>query len=446
MRAALSLSFVALALLSSGAAAQSPTSDSTPNSLNALIRSALEENSTLHAARDRTTASHARVVPAGTRADPNLTAGLITVPVRNPSLTDDNFTMLMVGIEQSFPYPGKLALRTKAAKLDAEAVDAMFANTRLTVVRDIKTAYYELAYLDQALAIAGRTRAVLDDLIQVTESHYGTGTGLTQDVLKARVEAARLAASTNALAEARVTALAQLNATLERASDTPVPDARVPLSLARAAVAESPERIRFSAQTLGARAADSPLPPLATLQAMAVAHSPMLREHEARIAAQAARVELARKEYKPDFDVTVQYNHRVAFPDLLTAQVSVPLRLQKSARQDQALAESAAELSALESEHRASVHAINARVASLASDAERSRTQLALYVKAILPQGHAAVTSALATYQAGRADLLTLLDLQNTVFTSETAYFRLLSDFAKTVAELEQTVGAEVLP
>ena len=158
MRSALSLSFVALTLLGSGAAAQSPTSDST---LDALIRSALEENSTLHAARDRTTASHARVAPAGTRSDPNLTAGLITVPVRRPSLTEDNFTMLMVGIEQSFPYPGKLALRTKAAKLDAEAVDAMLANSRLTVVHDVKAAYYELAYLDQALAIAGRTRAVL---------------------------------------------------------------------------------------------------------------------------------------------------------------------------------------------------------------------------------------------------------------------------------------------
>ncbi|MBC7673172.1 MAG: TolC family protein, partial [Polaromonas sp.] len=129
-----------------------------------------------------------------------------------------------------------------------------------------------------------------------------------------------------------------------------------------------------------------------------------------------------------------------------TAQVSIPFRLQKSAKQDQAVAENAAELSALEAEHRASVNALNARVASLASDVERDRTQLALYVKAILPQAHAAVTSALATYQAGRADLLTLLDLQSTVFTSETAYFRALSDFAKAVADLEQTVGAPVLP
>ncbi len=416
------------------------TGDST---LDELVHRALADNSTLRAARDRTTVSRARLIQAGARPDPNLQARLITIPVAKPGLTSD---MLMVGLQQSFPYPGKLALRTKVARLDADAVEATLADTRLIVQRDVKTAYYEVAYLDHALAIAGRTAAVLADVIRVAESHYGTGSGLQQDVLKARVEAARLAETANMLTEARRTAVAQLNATLERPSDTPMRDAAVPVRLARAAVADSAANIRFSAQTLGARAADSPLPSLETLQALAIANSPLLREHEARIAAQAARVELARKDSRPDFDVMVQFNHRVAYPDLLTAQVSIPLRLQKSTKQDQVLAENAAELSALRAEHRAAVNALNARVASLAGDVERNRTQLALNVKAIIPQGRAAVTSALATYQAGRADLLTLLDLQNTVFASETAYFRALSDFAKGVAELEQTVGTEVLP
>ena len=413
--------------------------------LDGLIHAALERNSTLRAASHRGAAARARIAPAGTRPDPNLMAGIITIPVAKPSLTDDNFTMLMVGLEQSFPYPGKQALRSKVATLDASAVDAMTATARLATVRRVKEAWYEIAYLDHALEIAERTRAVLADVVRVAESHYGTGTGLQQDVLKARVEAARLAETASTLSEARVTAVAQLNAVLERASDTPIQRASIPSRLAHAAVAADASDIRFAAQTLGARASGSPLPPVSTLQSMALVHSPALQEHEARIAAQAARVELARKDSKPDFDVTVQYNHRVAYPDLLTAQVSIPLRLQKSAKQDEAIVEQSAELAALEAEHRAAVHALDARVASLASDIERSRTQLALYVKAILPQGHAAVTSALTTYRSGRADLLTLLDLQGSVFSSETAYFRALADFAKAVAELEETVGGEVI-
>ena len=67
-------------------------------------------------------------------------------------------------------------------------------------------------------------------------------------------------------------------------------------------------------------------------------------------------------------------------------------------------------------------------------------------MKAILPQARAGASSAVASYQTGRADLLTLLDLQNTIFGYETAYYRAQSDFAKKIAELEQTVGRQVLP
>ena len=414
--------------------------------LDALIAEALERSPVNRAASDRIAAVQARVRPAGTRADPILTAGLIQIPVRKPSLTDDNFTMLMAGITQNFPWPGKLALRTRAAELDAVAARTTLDAARLGVVRAVKDAYFELAYANEALAIATRNQAVLVDVVRVTEALYSTGSGGQQDVLKARVETARLAATASMLEEARHAALAQLNASRDRDSDTDVGTATIPERVARAAIATDVATVRFAAPTLGARVADSPFPALAVLQDAAIRTSPTLREHEARIAAQAARVELARKDYRPDFDVSVQYNHRVAFPDLVTAQVSIPLRLQKSRKQDQAVAEAVAELSALEAEHRADVNIVRARVATLLSDLERNRSQLALYVKAILPQSRGGVTSALASFQSGRASLLSVLDLQNTVFTYETAYFRSLSDFAKALAELEQVTGMTVLP
>jgi cobalt-zinc-cadmium efflux system outer membrane protein len=423
--------------------ASRPTGDA---QLDSLIAEALERSPLTSAASDRIAAARARIRPAGTRADPSLTAALVQIPVRKPSLTDDNFTMLMAGITQNFPWPGKLALRTRAAELDAEAARTTLDAARLGVVRAVKDAYYELAYLNEALAITTRNQAVLVDVVRVTEALYSTGTGGQQDVLKARVETARLAETASMLEEARHSALAQLNAARDRDSDTPVSTATIPQRVARAAIAADIATVRFSAQTLGSRVADSPFPALAVLQDAAIRSSPMLREREARIAAQSARVELARKEYKPDFDVSLQYNHRVAFPDLLTAQVSLPLRLQKSAKQDQAVAEAAAELSALEAEHRADVNSVRARVATLLSDLERNRTQLALYVKAILPQSRGGVASALASFQSGRASLLSVLDLQNTVFTYETAYYRSLSDFAKGLAELEQVTGTDVLP
>lgn len=414
--------------------------------LDALIAEALDRSPEARASADRVSVARARILPAGARNDPVVTAGLIQIPIRKPSLTDDDFTMLMAGITQTIPYPGKLALRTRAARLDVVAAVTMRDAARLSVVRAVKDAYYELAFANQALSIAERNQAVLVDVVRVTETLYGTGTGAQQDVLKARVETARLAETASMLVEARRAALAQLNAARDRASDTPVEGVSMPVRVARAAIAADVSAVRFTTQALGARVTNTPFPSLAALQAEAVRNSPVLREREARIAAQTARVELARKDYKPDFDVTVQYNHRVAYPDLLTAQVSIPLRLQKSSKQDQAVAEQVAELSALQAEFAADVNIVRGRVATLLSELERNRTQLALYVKAILPLSRGGVTSALASFQSGRTSLLAVLDLQNTVFTYETAYYRSLSDFAKELAELEQVTGTQVLP
>ena len=428
---------------STSATAASATGDDT---LDLLIAEALKRSPTIDAARQRVSAARARVRPAGARADPNLMAALVAIPIVKPSLTDDDFTMLMVGIQQSFPYPGKRALRTRAATLEADALGSAIDGAQRGVVRAVKAAWFEIAYLDHALEIAERSRVLLADVVRLTESQYGSGTGTQQDILKARVEAARLTETVTALTEARVASVAELNATLDRPTDTPLSHATIPGRLARASVATDAASIRFTSQSIGARAADSPLPSLYDLQDLAARSNPALREHEARIAAQGARVDLARREYKPDFDVSLQYNHRVAFPDLFTAQVSIPLRLQKSSRQDQAVAEATADRSALEAEHRAEVRAVRARVATLVSEIELNRTQLALYVKAILPQARAAASSSLAGYRTGRTGLLALLDLQNTVLGYETAYYRAQSDFAKKMAELEELIGAEVLP
>lgn len=441
------LSFVAITLLASPACAQAS------NSLESLLARADSANPSLQAARERVTAAAARVRPAAAWADPMLMAGIQNLPLgrENPmsagsSVPDDPMTMKMIGLSQTVPYPGKLSLRRRSAEREVDAARASADASRLAIARDVRTAFFELAYIDRALAIVERNRTVLGDVIQVTEAHYASGTGGQQDVLKARVEAARLGETASSLLEERRATSAELNATLNRDDTTSISFAAVPDRIARAAIAADPNRIRFAAQTLGARALDSPFPPLGELQDLAARQNPTLRESEANIAAQAARVALARKGSRPDFDVSLQYGQRNQRPDMITAEVSIPLPIHKRARQDQELEAARAELSAMESDRRAKINSVRAQVARLVSALERGRTQLAIYTKAILPQGGAAATAALASYQSGKADLLTALDNQNTLFTYETEYYRSLSDFAKNLAELEQIVGSEILP
>lgn len=355
-------------------------------------------------------------------------------------------TMKMVGVGQTVPYPGKTRLRRTAAEFELVAAEARLQASRLEAEQRVREAYYELAYVDRALEITGRSQRLLGDFIRVTEVRYTVGTGGQQDVLKARVEATRLAEEAVALAEQRRIAQARLNEAVDRYSETPVPSAAVPEQVARAAVGRSPREVRFVSASLGARAADSPLPPLLALEEMAVANSPVLREHRAMIDAQAARVELARREHLPDFDVSLQYGQRDGHPDMVSATVSVPLPVNRRGKQELEATAARAELAAAEAARHEARNRIRLEVARLHSEMERDRAQLALYVKSIMPQARASLESATAGYQVGRVDLLALLDSQATLYDYEAAYHRLLSDFARKLAELERVVGKEILP
>ena len=424
--------------------------------LDSIVEHAVAVNPALAAARHRVEAARARVGPAGARPDPMLLAGIENQPLGpeapmtsasgTASSGPDPMTMRVIGVSQTFPYPGKLALRTIVAQRDADAATAASDTVRLGVIRDVRIAYYELAYLDASRRIVQENRAILADVIRTTEARYATGSGTAPDVLKTRLDITQLAQQANALDEDRRTQVAALNALLDRPSNTPVGSAAIPERVARAAVTDSATRIRFASAVFGAPAADSPLPSLATLQDAAIANSTMLREHEARIAAQTARVALAEKATKPDIDVSLQYGQRSGLTDMVSAVVSIPIPIQHRRKQDEDVAAARDELDALGAEHHAAVNELRMRVAKLYADAERSRTQLALDVKAILPQGHASLAAATARYQAGKTDLLTLLDSQSMLFAYETSYYRSLADFAEALAQLDAVVGKEVLP
>lgn len=442
--AAVMLLFVTIAVPARAQTASTAAMDSAGASLAPLLTRAVEANPSLRAARERVDAARARVAPAGTLPDPMLGIGVMNLPADGAGYTDMTMNSVMLG--QTVPYPGKLNLQRRIAERELAAAAARLDATRLDLERDVRRAYHELAFLDRALEVVERNQQLLVNFIGVTEARYGVGTGGQPDVLKARVEASRLAEEAVALAEQRRAALARLNALLDRPSDAPVEAPRIPERITRAATVPAGSGSRFVSAALGARASGSPLLTLEVLQDQAVRNSPEVRAHEAEIAAQAARLELAGKAHLPDFDVSLQYGQRPDRGDLVSVAVSVPLPLRRAARQNPGVAEARAELSALEAEHHAHVNRVRAEVAEAHAEAEKARAQLALFTTSILPQGQAALESATAGFQVGRVDFLALLDNQATLYGYETAYHRALTDFALAVAELERVVAEEVLP
>jgi cobalt-zinc-cadmium efflux system outer membrane protein len=418
--------------------------------LDSLVATALTRSPAIRAAMARVEGARHRAIAAGAPPDPMLMAGLQNQPLGKDRTAmtagPDPMTMRMVGVSQSIPSPGKLALRRRAAEREVDAGEAAAESARRLVARDVKQAYYELAFIEQAREIVERNRDVLATVVRVTDARYGLGTAGQTEVLKARLDGARLAQSASELAERRNAALARLAALLDGMVDSTALRPVIPARIARLVLPASSEEIRFTSNVLGSRAAGSPLPSLSDLQNTALANSPEIREHEAMIAAQAVRVELARRDRRPDIDVALQYGQRIGgLPDMVSASVSVPLPIFARRKQDQLTADASVQLEALHAEHEARANALRAEVASLVSDIERARTQLALYAKALVPQGRAMLTSATSSYQVGKGTLRDVLDAQASLFTYETDDARALTDFAKQMAELERVVGKEIV-
>ena len=426
--------------------------------LDSLVARALASNPELQAARARVAAARSRVGPAGLLSDPMLMVGLINVPISPPSFTSDDMTMKMIGVLQSIPFPGKLRIRRDVAERESAVALAALQSAQLGVARKVKEGYYEIVFLDRSVDIVRRSATNMSDLARVTEASYAVGRGEQADVLKARMEAGAVGASASALLERRRSALADLNRLLALPPESELEQPEIPPAVIAAAVEPNAAKVHFVASTLGARAAGSSLLPLDQLQASAGVRNPELRLRDAHVAAQAERVRLARKEYSPDFDVTLQYGQRSGRSagtmggeqgkprsDMISAQVSFPLRFRRGAVQGKYVAEAQSELTAVAAERSAQADEVRAEVAALYNDAERARTQLAIYVKAVLPQGRAALASATGSYRTGKSGLLEVLDSQSTLLTYETEYHRALTDFAKAVSGLEQVTGTEVL-
>lgn len=436
-------------------------------SLDSLIRLARTISPEIRAARALEVAARRRVAPAGARPDPTLMAGVQNLPLASPNFRDDEMTMKMVGIAQSFPASGKLASRTRAARAEADVAQAEVTVAALDVEREMRDAYYDVVAATDLLAITSRGQSLLTNLLPSAEAQYASGSGVQADLLKARLEATRLAVDGAQLAEDRRSAIGRVRAALyvdadgragsrmDRDALAPTvpcpPDDALdgeyswPSRVLRAALGDTTMTPRFTATTLDARVTDSPVPSVDSLFALAVRASAGLRVHEAMIGAAAARAQIAARATRPDIDLALQYGQREGRPDMVTATVSIPLPIQHRANQDSEEAAARADVVALEAAHGTQLVALRRDISRLASALERDRTQLAIYRAALVPQARAAASSLAASYGVGRATLSSVVDADNTELMYASQYVRALADFAKTLAELEQLAGTEIV-
>lgn len=357
--------------------------------------------------------------------DPRLSINMLNLPLDSFSFTQENMTQLQLGISQDLPYPGKLALRSRAAKHEADAAEADVEEARLQLVRDVKTVWWNVFYLDRALDVIRRNKILLAQFVNVAETRYTVGRGLQQDILLAQLELSRLNDKAIRVQNIRENEAIRLNVLMDRPTT---------------------ETIQLAVTV------NEVLPALYTaeaLQQQAINTRPVLAAQTKRFRAAGSRVDLAKKDYAPDFKVGVVYGLRNGSnlngrrSDFGSIMFSMNLPLYTSSKQDRAVDQRNAEWMQQKYRLHDQHNQVASQVQRAITDYRRAGEQAKLYQKEIIPQARQTVEAMMAGYQVGKVDFLNLVRSQTTLHDYETEYWKAFSVANQALARLVAAVGEE---
>ncbi len=397
-------------------------------SLEEAITIALKDNPGLAQIRARADAMAAIPSQVGTLPDPRVSINTMNIPIDSFNFSRENMTQRQLGINQMLPFPGKLALREQAAEYEAAAAAESVDEVRLLLVRDVKSIWWRLFDLDQSLSIVLRNQDLLRQFVNIAETKYSVGQGLQQDVLLAQLELSKLLDMELRLKGARRNENARLNALLNISPDQMV---------------ELPQQINQHMADL----VDEQ-----RLYRLADKSRPLLAGQENRIQAASTRVDLAKKDYYPDFNVGATYGYRSgdnpgggSRSDFLSIMFSMNVPIFIERKQSKAVSQRKSEW--IEQSYR--LHdlrnKIRADISAAVADYLRARDQYELFGKGIIPQAKQTVSSMLAGYQVNKVDFLNLVRAQITLYHYEISYWQMLSEAKQSLARITAAVGEETI-
>jgi len=385
-----------------------------------LIDEALQNNPEILAAKQKWEVFKEKVPQARALPDPMLGLGIVNLPT-NFSFRDEDMTMKEISVSQMFPFFGKRRLMGEMAGKEAEAVYNEIQEKVNRIIREVKTAYYDLSHVYRTTEVVQRNKGIMENFAKIAETRYSVGEGIQQDVLKAHVEVSKMVDELIMLGQRKRSLEAKLNTLLNRSPETSVSE---------------PEEVIFRKLSFTNE----------ELQKTAVDINPTLMGMKKMIEAKEKAYILAKREYYPDFNFKFAYGQRDNGPDMkrrdmLTGMMELNIPIYYKSKQERKVAETKADVLNWEAQYRAMKNEILFMVADLTAMTGQRERQYELYRTGIIPQTSLQVQSAMSAYRVGKVDFMTLLDSQLTLYRYETEYHQAITEYEKSVADLEAAIG-----
>lgn len=378
--------------------------------LSAAVDLALTNNPSLRVLRAEIAAARGEVTTAKTWANPEVSASPGFKSARNPS---DTMFHGDFGVEQTFEWPGKRALRRAVAETAVSARQRALDGFRSQLAVQVRRAYWTLLAAREGVALREQRLTLARSFVAAAKKRAEGGFAPGFEVTKAEVEAVAAQKSLREAQARQDAARVTLNALLGRPPDEPL---AVTGPLPRAVM--QPDPVGLLAKALGS--------------------NPAIQIQAAEVERSGLNLQSVRKSRLPDFKIgpNIEYTRD---EQIVGLGISLPLPLWDKKKGEIATATAAQEKALAELENLR--REIRRDVTLAAQNLTAAQESLAFYTPAVRDKLRAALDAAEAGYADGRTPLLLYLEAQRTYFDTQADYFDALQKVFEARADLESAVG-----
>lgn len=390
-----------------------------PVELNVFVRKALKQNPEIKSAKARFEAAQAEVPQSWRLEKPWFFYDVMVQSLETRVGPQEH----RLGLMQEIPFPLKLPLRAKAARIRAMQAQHQVLHMEQEVRTQVISAYAELMSLQQILNVLREEQAMLQQLASILQSRYVAKETNLADIAKVEAELAKVAGRILRAEERRTGAEELLKVLLNM-----------------------PERPEWD---------ELPVPPLPEtgkgieeLKDLAFQYRHGLVIKRLALQEKEVRHKLAKWEYLPDIEIGFQYvqvgDGTTTRPDdgkdawMIPLKVSLPLwipQVQGGIREARQLERSASE------ELQQAMNKTSAEVVQKHTAYVSARERLEIYRTGWIPQAEEAFSASLAAYQGGRSSVLDVLDNLRLVLEAKAGYWKNYEEVLSAFAELEKAIG-----
>ncbi len=384
-----------------------------------LIREALKNNPEIHVAEARVTVSKHKIPQAMSLADPMFMMGyenegtdsFYTFDRETKGMPADS--RWMFSLSQMFPYPGKRALKGEMATRDAESLKAMADATRLATEVRVKELYHDLFLAYNTIDLLKDLAALFSRVEDAALARYAAGMAPQQEVLMAQTEKYMLLEREEMEKQKIQSLKAMLNAAVGR-------DALSPLGRP-----EKPQNTIYNYR-------------LDELIQMSHDRYPMIKSREKMASGAEAKIQMAKKEFYPDFTIGTSYFARSSmFPDMwnLTATVNIPIFYKT--KQKEGVLEAEASLLEVKRDIEAAKLMVSSALRDNYAMMKTAENLMALYREGLIPKAYQDFELALAGYVTGKIEAITAITRLKALIDYEFLFWRQFADRQKAAARLD---------